>query len=354
MRAVPPLNHLRAWQPMRWCCSPFPADGKTSAAEFSICLGSSPFRASLERPGSAGWGIPLCRHGRWTHRSGCSCCRHTAHWPAMLLLLQQQWQQLPVAKCTGPPSPYFSLLWYELACKRRLRLPLLPAAYAGHTSLSLFFPWRFAALDKALKTLIDGIPEKARSKGEAAGRAAALALYKKRWAPKLGGGLPEPGWPCCACCAGAGAARPCSQAAANVLAAGQVFRVKSKETKRSCMSQTQAQVFTRSPSSRPSPQHRRWLCRLRALHPRAPRQRPGPLPVHPRPGWPGMELRATLQAHRGLHPHSWQGCIARFRPPRAQHAQLLSLARYPPSRRPTSFTPRSPTPVPWCWTTLNR
>ncbi|KAL4431473.1 hypothetical protein ABPG75_006729 [Micractinium tetrahymenae] len=53
------------------------------------------------------------------------------------------------------------------------------AVYAGHTALSLFFPWRFARLDKALAPLLDGIPEKSRAKGEAAGRAAAISLIKK-------------------------------------------------------------------------------------------------------------------------------------------------------------------------------
>lgn len=63
---------------------------------------------------------------------------------------------------------------------RALPTPLSVAAYAGHTALSLLFPWRWARLDKALKPLIADLPADVRREGEAAGRAAATAVVKQR------------------------------------------------------------------------------------------------------------------------------------------------------------------------------
>lgn len=55
---------------------------------------------------------------------------------------------------------------------------LLPAAFAGHAALSALFPWRFAKLDKAIKSSLEGLTDEQKKEAEAAGRAAALETAK--------------------------------------------------------------------------------------------------------------------------------------------------------------------------------
>jgi hypothetical protein len=52
------------------------------------------------------------------------------------------------------------------------------AAYAGHTVLNLFYPQRFARLDKALKNFTTGISETKRRAAEERGRDAGIAAVQ--------------------------------------------------------------------------------------------------------------------------------------------------------------------------------
>ncbi|PSC69336.1 acid phosphatase Vanadium-dependent haloperoxidase [Micractinium conductrix] len=51
-------------------------------------------------------------------------------------------------------------------------------AYAGHTVLSLLFPWRFARLHQALKPFVQPLSKKQAAEAEARGRAAAFAIIQ--------------------------------------------------------------------------------------------------------------------------------------------------------------------------------
>lgn len=65
--------------------------------------------------------------------------------------------------------------------------PAAAAAYAGHTAMGLLFPWRWDKSDAALQPLIADLPEDVRKQGEAAGRAAALAVVGERCGPAAAG-----------------------------------------------------------------------------------------------------------------------------------------------------------------------
>lgn len=58
-----------------------------------------------------------------------------------------------------------------------LCLPL-HVAYAGHTVLNLFFPYRFARLDKALAPFLEDLSDSERAAAESAGRKSGIDTFQ--------------------------------------------------------------------------------------------------------------------------------------------------------------------------------